>query len=160
MPNSLNRVDKTSSNEYMGLMYRCANTYVAPYQAEGFNLPVLESLASGTPVIVPHGGSTDDFTRTKFTRYINSTISETIDPQTYLILNRLLRVDEMSLFDEMKFVLDDYNNGMKWLQEASKAAVKYTLKRYQWKHILKMLLNHLDFEKKFCLSTGRQVDEF
>jgi glycosyltransferase involved in cell wall biosynthesis len=42
-------------------LYRLADAYVSPYRAEGFNIPVLEALACGLPVIVTGGGSTDDF---------------------------------------------------------------------------------------------------
>jgi hypothetical protein len=42
-------------------VYACADCYVSPYRAEGFNLPVLEALACGTPVVVTAGGPTDDF---------------------------------------------------------------------------------------------------
>ena len=42
-------------------LYRASDVYIAPYRAEGFNLPVLEALAAGLPVIVTAGGSTDDF---------------------------------------------------------------------------------------------------
>jgi glycosyltransferase involved in cell wall biosynthesis len=42
-------------------LYGIADTYVSPYRAEGFNLPVLEAIACGTPVIVTRGGATDDF---------------------------------------------------------------------------------------------------
>lgn len=42
-------------------LYRMSDVYVAPYRAEGFNLPVLEALASGLLPIVTAGGSTDDF---------------------------------------------------------------------------------------------------
>ena len=42
-------------------LYAVADAYVSPYRAEGFNLPVLEALACGTPVIVTAGGATDDF---------------------------------------------------------------------------------------------------
>jgi glycosyltransferase involved in cell wall biosynthesis len=42
-------------------LYGIADWYVSPYRAEGFNLPVLEAIACGTPVIVTDGGSTDDF---------------------------------------------------------------------------------------------------
>jgi len=43
------------------LLFGVADWYVSPYRAEGFNLPVLEALACGTPVIVSSGGATDDF---------------------------------------------------------------------------------------------------
>lgn len=42
-------------------LYCIADAYVSPYRAEGFNMPVLEALACGTPVIVTEGGPTDDF---------------------------------------------------------------------------------------------------
>ncbi len=45
----------------MRLLYATADWYVSPYRAEGFNLPVLEAQACGTPVITSSGGATDDF---------------------------------------------------------------------------------------------------
>jgi glycosyltransferase involved in cell wall biosynthesis len=42
-------------------LYGLADCYVSPYRAEGFNLPVIEAIACGTPVIVTRGGATDDF---------------------------------------------------------------------------------------------------
>lgn len=42
-------------------LYGVADAYVSPYRAEGFNLPVLEAMACGTPVLVTEGGATDDF---------------------------------------------------------------------------------------------------
>ena len=42
-------------------LYAVADAYVSPYRAEGFNMPVLEAMACGTPVIVTAGGATDDF---------------------------------------------------------------------------------------------------
>jgi glycosyltransferase involved in cell wall biosynthesis len=42
-------------------LYCLADSYVSPYRAEGFNLPVIEAIACGTPVIVTAGGATDDF---------------------------------------------------------------------------------------------------
>lgn len=42
-------------------LYAVADAYVSPYRAEGFNMPVLEAMACGTPVITSAGGATDDF---------------------------------------------------------------------------------------------------
>lgn len=45
----------------MRLLYGLADCYLSPYRAEGFNLPVLEGIACGLPVIVTEGGACDDF---------------------------------------------------------------------------------------------------
>ncbi|MFA7279080.1 MAG: glycosyltransferase family 4 protein [Sterolibacterium sp.] len=42
-------------------LYGIADVYASPYRAEGFNLPVIEAIACGIPVIVTAGGATDDF---------------------------------------------------------------------------------------------------
>ena len=59
--NSIFMVPSNLSLAEMRLLYGGADVYVSPYKAEGFNLPVIESIASGTPVIVTDGGATDDF---------------------------------------------------------------------------------------------------
>jgi len=45
------------------LLHGAADCYVSPYRAEGFNLPVLEAMGCGTPIIVTGGGATDEFVR-------------------------------------------------------------------------------------------------
>lgn len=52
--------------------YQLADVYVAPYRGEGFNLPVLEASACGTPVICTKGGPTDDFMTNETARFIES----------------------------------------------------------------------------------------
>src|SRR5688572_390416 len=52
--------------------YQLADAYVSPYRGEGFNLPVLEASACGTPVICTEGGSTDDFMNEDTARFIES----------------------------------------------------------------------------------------
>ena len=56
----------------MRLLYASADAYVSPYRAEGFNLPVLEAIAAGTPVIVTDGGPTDDFCESRTARFIRA----------------------------------------------------------------------------------------
>lgn len=57
---------------HMAQLYQAADAYVAPYFGEGFNLPVLEAMSCGLPVICTSGGSTDDFTRDDFALRIRS----------------------------------------------------------------------------------------
>lgn len=63
----------TYSSRKMADLYRAADVYVAPYRAEGFNLPVLEAVACGVPVICTSGGPTDEFTDESFCGRIRST---------------------------------------------------------------------------------------
>lgn len=49
------------SNADLARLYQAADAYVAPYFAEGFNLPALEACACGLPVIATAGGPTDEF---------------------------------------------------------------------------------------------------
>jgi glycosyltransferase involved in cell wall biosynthesis len=58
---ALRYIAKNLPWETLHRLYHGADAYVAPYRAEGFNLPVLEAMASGLPVLVTRGGATDDF---------------------------------------------------------------------------------------------------
>jgi glycosyltransferase involved in cell wall biosynthesis len=51
----------TLSDEEMAMHYAAADVLAAPYHAEGFNMPVLEAMACGLPVICTGGGPTDEF---------------------------------------------------------------------------------------------------
>jgi glycosyltransferase involved in cell wall biosynthesis len=63
----------TLSAHGMADLMRAADCYVSPYFAEGFNMPVLEAAACGTPVICTEGGPTDEFTDPSSTWRIHST---------------------------------------------------------------------------------------
>ena len=58
---SIKILPQTLSIDQLRSLYNVADFYVSPYRAEGFNLPVIEAMACGTPAIVTDGGSTDDF---------------------------------------------------------------------------------------------------
>lgn len=61
MLDSIKLLSVTLPVSEMRNLYCLADSYVSPYRAEGFNLPVIEAIACGTPVIVTQGGATDDF---------------------------------------------------------------------------------------------------
>lgn len=69
---SIKVLSATLPMDIMRNLYAIADTYVSAYRAEGFNLPVIESMACGTPVIVTDGGPTDDFCDDRMSRKIAS----------------------------------------------------------------------------------------
>lgn len=67
-------VGGTLGYKFLNNVYNCADCYVTPYIAEGFNIPALEAQACGLPVIATAGGPTDEFlSRDGSTIYIPST---------------------------------------------------------------------------------------
>ncbi|MCF8240217.1 MAG: glycosyltransferase [Melioribacteraceae bacterium] len=54
-------VDKFLTPNELAGTYRSCDVLVHPYRGEGFGLPILESMACGTPVIVTNGGACLDF---------------------------------------------------------------------------------------------------
>ncbi len=54
-------VDNNLPWEMISRLYRSVDAYIAPYRAEGFNLPALEAMAAGLPLVVSRGGASDDF---------------------------------------------------------------------------------------------------
>ena len=67
-------------------LYNISDCYVSPYKAEGFNITPLEAAATGTPIIVTKGGSTDDYFNSKLGLQIESKLIEK-DNLTSLIPN-------------------------------------------------------------------------
>ena len=66
----------------MNSMYAIADCYVSPYRAEGFNLPVCEAIACGTPVLVTDGGATQDFVGAGAHRTIQATMHHNVTIQS------------------------------------------------------------------------------
>jgi glycosyltransferase involved in cell wall biosynthesis len=63
-------VKPATSVNAVARLYRVADAYVTPYRSESFNLPALEAIASGLPIICTAGGPTDDYTRPDFAQRI------------------------------------------------------------------------------------------
>jgi glycosyltransferase involved in cell wall biosynthesis len=61
LKNNILFFENTLSFKGLNDIYNCADVYLSPYKAEGFNLTVLEALATNLNVIVSDNGSTSDF---------------------------------------------------------------------------------------------------
>ena len=116
-------------------LFSVADAYVSPYRAEGFNMPVLEAMACGTPVIVTGGGATDDFCPQELAIKLPSR------PGT--------RADEPNMFgsflvpdlDALVQAMTDVAECKVPRETAARAAARARLvKRYAWSAVTKDLL--------------------
>ena len=117
----------------MAEFYQAADAYISPYRAEGFNLPVLEAIACGTPVICTNGGSTDDFLDDRFALFIasqqksvkiNSISAVQLEPSLDHLIQLMLRV------------MDDET----WRHKASIAGANEVARKYNWDRVVEDLI--------------------
>lgn len=99
-------IPNTLTLEQLRGLYGVADAYVSPYRAEGFNLPVIEAIACGTPVIVTAGGATDDFCNDKVSIKIPSTVHYNSQIQGHNI-GAHLEPDSKALVEVMGKVAQD-----------------------------------------------------
>jgi glycosyltransferase involved in cell wall biosynthesis len=121
----------------MAELYQAADVYVSPYLGEGFNLPVLEAMACGLPVVCTKGGSTEDFITSETALRIESTMQTVTTPegqeQYYLAPNLEHLTDLM-----MRTVENDTVR-----QVAHDAGPAHVQAKYTWRHVVDQLLNVL-----------------
>ncbi len=118
------------SNLALARFYRASDAYVSPYLAEAFNLPVLEAIASGLPVIATGGGPTDDYCRDEFSLKIESRLDAHVeDPGEHL------EPDIDSLVDHMTRVVADG----KFRETAARTGPAWAAGRYSWRAVTEEL---------------------
>lgn len=121
-------------------LYNASDCYLSPYIAEGFNMPVLEAIACGLPVIVSKGGSTDDFTTDAFAKYPKTYSCQT-QPDQQGLTDRRLVVDEGSLQEKMLEMLQD----TAFRKSARLEGPKHVLKYFTWDIVTDKLYNLFKF---------------
>lgn len=95
--------ENTLSFKGLNDIYNCAEVYISPYKAEGFNLTVLEALTTNLKVIVSDNGSTSDF--------VNDTIKNVENTGIYLLPTEIVK------FENGKQLTYDVNNLIKLIYE-------------------------------------------
>jgi glycosyltransferase involved in cell wall biosynthesis len=128
-------IGDTLSFSKIAQLYQAADAYVSPYLAEGFNMPVLESVSCGLPVICTKGGPTDDFTTEKSALYIESILQETPLEDGYT--GFLLVPNLEHLIELMKQVIEDRS----FITHAHRTGNEFVENHFTWKHVVDQLLN-------------------
>ena len=114
------------------LLYQLADAYVAPYQSEGFNMPVLEAAACGVPIVTTGGGPTDEFTTPEFCLPIKAAYGDHHHDGSMW-----LDVDEKSLVEQMERAIMDRD----WTVRAAVAGPEHVHERYSWRSVVDRLLD-------------------
>jgi glycosyltransferase involved in cell wall biosynthesis/SAM-dependent methyltransferase len=133
-------------------LYQAADAYVSPYLAEGFNLPVLEAIACGLPVICTAGGPTDDFTRSEFAWRIDS------------------HKETMNINGEDRWIFrPDLDHLIELMQQtiaqselraiARQAGSSFVREHYTWQQVVDRLLKVLS-DPDFARHSAEQFDTF
>jgi len=129
-----------SSNELAELM-ACADVYVSPYKAEGFNLPVLESMALGVPVIVTKGGPTDDFVDATFAKYVDSErvpgSMASIADLGQDLMGYELQADVTDLATHMTAAMHD----PEWRMDAGRMAAEHAHAKLTWEKVTRDMID-------------------
>ncbi|MEO5700777.1 MAG: glycosyltransferase family 4 protein [Casimicrobiaceae bacterium] len=125
----------TFSTRRMAAFLRAADCYVAPYLAEGFNLPVLESAGSGTAVICTAGGPTDDFTTDAFAARLSSRIMQSTRADGRV--EEALAPDYDDLVETMRAAAADPD----LTRSRGAAGARYVGEHFTWERVTDMLVD-------------------
>jgi glycosyltransferase involved in cell wall biosynthesis len=120
----------------MAQLYQAADAYVSLYLAEGFNLPALEAIACGLPIICTKGGPTDDFTTPDFAWHVESTFQEGTSNDRQIF--RLMPDLEHSIA-LMKNIIEQ----PELCDRSREAGPKFVAAGFTWKHVTDQLLEVL-----------------
>ncbi|NJK65988.1 MAG: glycosyltransferase family 4 protein [Microcoleus sp. CSU_2_2] len=129
-------IGETLSFEKMAQLYQAADAYVSLYLAEGFNMPALEAIACGLPVICTKGGPTDDFTTPDFAFHVESTLQEGTSNGQQIF--RLMPNLEHSIA-LMKNIIEQ----PELCDRTREAGPKFVATGFTWKHVVDQLLEVL-----------------
>lgn len=114
-------VGREMSMQDMAALYNAADIYVSPYWAEGFNMPVLEAISCGVPVICTAGGSTDDFTDASVARHVRAA---EVDSD----LGRILQPDVADLARQLRAACAD----TAWRHDVRAAGPRHVAANHTW----------------------------
>lgn len=129
-------IGKDLSFAEMASLYQAADVYVSPYLAEGFNMPVLEAIACGLPVICTKGGSTDDFTHPDFALAIDSQIlTVTMNKENRFYLHPNL--------EHLITLMINTIEQPSFIDRARQAGPIFAANGFTWQHITNKLLKVL-----------------
>jgi glycosyltransferase involved in cell wall biosynthesis len=138
-------LDEHYSFEDINNMYNMADVYISPYSAEGFNLCLLEALATGLPIIVPHTGASREYIRdiyenkgNNYIIYIHS-ILHNINNK----VNNKIDYNEVlnTIISNEKYIINMKENRYIYYNEM----IEYIKNKYSWYNVVDELYNYFKY---------------
>jgi glycosyltransferase involved in cell wall biosynthesis len=126
----------------MRMLYGCADAYLSPYRAEGFNLPPLEAAACGVPAIVTSGGATDDYYDPSFAMKVASSPASSERHGSYL------EPDLDSLIEHMERIAAS----PPWSAKAAQARADWVCGRFSWESVTARLVHAVTGQEAAALA--------
>lgn len=109
------------------VIYNLADIYIAPHGGEGFGMPIVESMACGTPFVASDICTTREFAGPNFERGLPSEVNWPVTPNGQPVLDKGVyrsNPDVEAFADKVEQLLMDErrrkrmgNNGIKWVRE-------------------------------------------
>lgn len=137
-------MDDEFTEAQMAQLYRACNVFVTSYRGEGFSLPTLEAMACGLPVIVPKGGSTDDFVDEQVGWIFDAkrvNIGNIIDGAEMTGEAYMLEPDKQSLSDTLKHVYSEPSE----IFRSGVLAARKARQEWTWRKSSLMVLSRIDY---------------
>lgn len=139
-------LDKTFTYKRINDIFNGCDLYISPYLAEGFNLTVLESLASSLPVLVPKTGSTyeyiNDIQQNGGCDFIYKVESQIAAHNNGMKQNIINTKDLINTIIENK---DNINNMKEKRYTNNSEMHTYINTYYSWKYVASLLYDYLEF---------------
>lgn len=129
----LRYIGNTTNTQQIAQLYQAADVLIAPYRAEGFNLPVIEAAACGLAILCTAGGPTDETTRTDFAWRIPSVLKtipngvwegHSLEPQLPEYIDLMLNILRDSRFRH----------------QARLAGPRFVNQHYTWRQVTRQLV--------------------
>lgn len=137
-------IDRDMTEYELASLYRSCHCSVFPYRGEGFGLPIIESMACGTPVIVPRLGPAVEFCPESSTFFISGKLyrhherkvgdHETIDYPCWI------EPDIRELKAMMRRVYEQRQS----LQEIGREASRHIRTNFTWRHTREAVAHGLE----------------
>ena len=147
---SLVHVREHLSPAALASLYRSCDLSVYPYRAEGFGLTILESMACGTPCIVPRFGACLDYCRDENAIFVQPKriqlpLGKSMVYNTLGFAAEVKEIDfcEVPVERLAKVMRNAFTAGRASLSPLSRAATTSVRDNFQWEHTTRRIVSEL-----------------